>query len=82
MLPEVYISVFAGYMYDIGTHAAKRRNQANRTLSGQSYSISKARQKIYCSSNYRRRIGQKTIITRLQKRNKEMNKKGGRLDPA
>ena len=25
MLPEVYISVFAGYRYDIGTHAAKRR---------------------------------------------------------
>ena len=25
MLAEVYISVFAGYRYDIGIHAAKRR---------------------------------------------------------
>ena len=25
MLPEVYVSVFAGYRYDIGTYAARRR---------------------------------------------------------
>ena len=82
MLPEVYISVFAGYMYDIGTHAAKRRKPGESdTFRAIVQHIKSPAKKIYCSSKNRRRIGQMTIITRLQRRNKETNKKYWRLTP-
>ena len=74
MLPEVYVSVFAGHMC---TNSKAMKNQAKRTLSGQLYSISEARLKIYCSPKYPRRIGQSDCMTRPVTKDKELNKKLG-----
>ena len=78
MLPEVYVSVFAGRRYKTSKATKK---YAKQTISGQNNSVSKARQKIYCSSKFRGPSQQTDIKKSLKKKNKELNKKVGPLCP-